>query len=122
MIKKRLVLIRPRIGFGACLMAALCIGLTVTGCGKKEVAKDDAMAAAQAGKATPRNYVVDGKIDLQAMTATLREYVIWKKGFPKDLNEMVTSGFVSSLPKPPPGKRFAIYRGPMMYEVILVNQ
>ncbi|MGA2659780.1 MAG: hypothetical protein ABSH34_19940 [Verrucomicrobiota bacterium] len=104
-------------------LMVLLAGLALAGCGKKPSPSDSAPGAASAlGKATPRQYVVDGKIDLQALTATLREYVMWKKSIPADLNDLVESGFLPSLPEPPPGQRFAVKHGAMRYEVVLVNQ
>jgi hypothetical protein len=104
-------------------LMVLLVGLALAGCGKKESASGSAPGSARSlGKATPRQYVVKGQIDLQALTATLREYVIWKNKIPADLNELVASGFLASLPEPPPGKRFGINRGPMKYEVVLIDQ
>jgi ABC-type glycerol-3-phosphate transport system substrate-binding protein len=98
-------------------------GLGLAGCGKKPPPSGSAAGSASSvGKATPRQYVVGGKIDLQALTATLHEYVMWKKQIPADLNELVESGFLPSLPEAPPGQRLAVKRGAMRYEVVLVNQ
>ena len=60
--------------------------------------------------------------DLATLNTSLREYVKLKKVIPKDVNELVTSGFVSSLPSPPPGQKFAIVLHPLGYRVILINQ
>ena len=104
-------------------LMVLLVGLALAGCGKKESASGSAPESARAlGKATPRQYVVNGQIDLQALTATLHEYVLWKDKIPADLNELVTSGFLPRLPEPPPDQRFAIQRGAMRYEVVLINR
>ena len=60
--------------------------------------------------------------DLAALNTSLRDYVKLKKVIPKDVNELVTSGFVRSLPSPPPGQKFAIVLHPLGYQVILINQ
>jgi hypothetical protein len=41
---------------------------------------------------------------------------------PQDLSELVSTGFVPSLPSPPPGKRFAVLLHPLGYQVALLNQ
>ena len=116
---------RRRLGSLIRWLMVLLVGSALAGCGKKESVGTSGSAPESAralGKATPRQYVVNGQIDLQALTATLHEYVLWKDKIPADLNELVTSGFLPRLPELPPGKRFAIERGPMRYGVVLIDQ
>src|SRR5205809_247030 len=53
-------------------------------------------------------FVVNGQIDLAALTTALRYYCKWKMRVPKDLNELVTSRYLTNLPAPPPGQKYAI--------------
>lgn len=113
--------------------AVAILALALPGCGKKkeEAAKapDPMMIlppepAAPESKAKPTATTEGPNTagDLKALNNTLRDYVRLKKVIPKDLDELVTSGFVRSLPTPPPGKKFVIMRYPLGYQVILVNQ
>ena len=61
-------------------------------------------------------------MDLVALNELLRNYVRAKEHIPKDINELVTSGFVPSLPAPPSGKQFLIVLNPFGYEVILADR
>ena len=70
--------------------------------------------------AVPRQYVIDDKVDLSALTETLRDYCMWKKSVPSDLNELVTSKYLPKLPEPPTGKKYAVNTGKL--EVTLVNK
>ena len=65
-------------------------------------------------------FVVNGHIDLAALTAALRDYCKWKMRVPKDLNELVTSGYLTNLPAPPPGQKYSV--DPTYLEVKLVSQ
>ena len=65
-------------------------------------------------------FVVNGQIDLAALTTALRDYCKWKMRVPKDLNELVTSRYLTNLPAPPAGQKYAI--DPTYLEVKLVNQ
>lgn len=70
--------------------------------------------------ATPRQYVVNGNVDLGALTEALRDYCMWKKTVPSDLKDLVTSKYLPNLPEPPAGKKYAINAGNL--EVTLVNK
>lgn len=61
-------------------------------------------------KATPRVYEVNGKIDLEALTETFREYCAGYDKVPADINELVTSHYLPGLPTPPAGMKFFIER------------
>jgi len=87
----------------------LLLGLVWSGCSRKESAQKTA---------PPSN----GQVDLVALNQLLRKYVMWKKQIPMDMNDLVTSGFVSSLPPPPAGKTFVITVQPFGYEVKLMDQ
>ena len=96
-------------------LAFVCLG-TVVGCGKKRAATSaspapQAAAPAEAAPmpvATPREYLVNGQIDLNAISATLKEYIDWQQTVVMDPSVMVTSGFIKSLPPPPPGKKYFV--------------
>lgn len=66
-----------------------------------------------------QEFVVNGQIDLAALTVAVREYSQWKMRVPKDLNELVTSRYLTNLPAPPPGQKYAIDAA---LEVQLVDQ
>lgn len=59
--------------------------------------------------------------NLSGLNMLLRDYVRATRKVPKDLNELVSSGFISALPSPPPGKRFAILMHPLGYQVVLID-
>lgn len=105
----------------ACLAALL-----VVGCGKREISppKPEAGAASadSVPHASPRNYVVRGRIDLEALTQTLREYVRLKGYMPAKFSEVLTSGFLTNAPVLPVGKRFAIVRLGISYTVVVVDE
>ena len=106
------------------LLLILLAALGFSGCGKK---------AAESGGATNRpgtpgylppakvqEFVANGQIDLPALTVALREYCHWKMRVPKDMNELVVSRYLTNLPAPPSGQKYAI--DPSKLEVMLVNQ
>lgn len=95
------------------LLGMLCLSLTCPGCGKK--------AAAERTVSSGNLLKADGQVDLEAFTLLLHRYVEHVNKVPAQVNEMVTSGFVPSLPAPPPGKRWVIERGAMDYRVIMVD-
>jgi hypothetical protein len=109
------------------LVCSLLAGLAVSGCGKK-AAPSGPSGSAENRPGTPgyippaksQEFVVNGQIDLPALTAALRNYCRRKMRVPKDLNELVTSKYLTNLPTPPAGQNYAI--NPDRLEVILVNQ
>ena len=108
----------------ACLwFLCAAIGLATADCGKKKAPEPVAGTAPDGTpRATPRQYVVKGQIDLEALTQTLREYVRWKGQIPTDFKEVITSGFLTNALTPPPGKRFVIVRFGIGYQVELDDQ
>jgi len=106
------------------LLFLLLVGLALAGCGKE--AADPANAMNKPGvpgyipPAKVQEFVVNGQIDLPALTAALRQYCQWKMRVPKDMNELVVSRYLTNLPAPPPGQKYAI--DPTRLEVLIVNQ
>ncbi len=102
----------------------LLAGLAVSGCGKKAAEPGGAMnkpgTPGYIPPAKVQEFVVNGQIDLPALTAALREYCQWKMRVPKDMNELVASRYLTNLPAPPPGQKYAIDGTKL--EVMLVNQ
>ncbi len=94
------------------LVLAIC--LSFLGCGKK--------GGAGGNQKGPLSDAEAGSTNLTAVNEILREFVLKGKVIPKDINELVTSGFVPSLPTAPPGKKFAIQLLPMGYTVIVVDE
>ena len=106
--------------------------LILSGCGQRKpdarapdpmlmVPSEPAAAESSSSGAVPKAET-NTATDLAALNTSLRQYVKLKKIIPKDLNELVASGFVRSLPNPPPGQKFAIVLHPLGYQVILINQ
>lgn len=54
------------------------------------------------------------------ITEGLMNFMLAKERAPKDLNELVSTGYLKALPTPPPGKKFAYE--PTKLAVTLVNQ
>ena len=94
-----------------CLSLVL-LGVTGSGCGKKKLAPKTVTATPAANE----------RVDLAELTQLLRQYVAWKKQTPKDLTELVSSGFITRLPAPPAGKKFAVVQMPFGAEVRLEDQ
>ena len=53
------------------------------------------------------------------MTQALRKYSAEKRRVPKTLNEVVSAGYLKTIPQPPAGKKFAIKADRV--QVVLVN-
>ena len=111
------------------------------GCGKKEAAakasepnvtnQASGLAAAREGGNAAADQASglaaareggNAAADLAMLDKNLHDYVALKKIIPRDLNALVTDRFLSSLPKPPPGRRFAIQLNPLGYHVVLVDE
>jgi len=71
---------------------------------------------------TPGGPTGVGQADLDAVNQALRQYVRVKKVVPRDVQELVSSGFVPSLPSPPAGKKYVILLHPLGYSVVLADQ
>lgn len=53
-------------------------------------------------------YVKNGQPNLEALSEALQVYCMWKKAVPSDMQELVTSKYLPSLPELPPGKKYGI--------------
>ena len=84
------------------------------GCGKKGGAEEGQKGSLSDAQSASTNVTVVNDI--------LHDFVMKGKVIPKDINELVTSGFVPSLPAAPTGKKFAIQLLPMGYTVVLENE
>jgi hypothetical protein len=109
--------------------AILALSFFPSGCKKSPAATSATNATPAATEAEPaaaastapgfdENQV---KADLEDLNKLVRAYVQSTKTVPKNVQELVTSGFVRSLPSPPPGKAFAIRLHPFGYQVVLVD-
>jgi hypothetical protein len=47
-------------------------------------------------------------VDLQALNFLVADFFSANMRAPKDVNELITGGYIKQLPAPPPGKKFAI--------------
>lgn len=102
------------------LVWVLLLGLV--GCGKKTDTRQ-LPAPPQPGvtqQAQQQAGAPDLTPTLANLTQALRKYSIENRRVPANLNELVTAGYIASLPSPPPGKKFAI--NPKRMEVVLVNE
>lgn len=95
-------------------LGMVCLSVVFSGCSKKPTVEPP-VSSANLLKA-------DGQVDLQAFTLLLHRYVERVNKVPADVNEMVSSGFVPSLPEAPPGKRWVIKRGAMDFQVIVADK
>jgi hypothetical protein len=93
-------------------LSLLLLGVTLSGCGKKELTPKTATA-------TP---AVKEQVDLAELSQLLRQYIALKKQTPKDLSELVSSGFINRLPAPPAGKKFVVVQMPFGAEVKLEDE
>lgn len=91
----------------ALLFLAVC--LATVGCNRK---KRGAQAATPQFPPEAVQAVIEAEQSPQASLAllneTLKEWVLRRNQFPKDLNEFVTGGMLPRLPVAPPGKRFVM--------------
>jgi len=92
--------------------------LSVPGCRKKPVAEPVAPppAPAESGGAT----VVQKDPDLTALNAAYKKFWQEQKSPPAKLEDLVTKKYMTSLPVPPPGKKFNVDWATM--QVTLVNK
>lgn len=70
--------------------------------------------------APEREYVVNGQIDLKALTDAMHDWCYYTNRFPTSMEEMVTTKFLAKLPPAPAGKKLAINQSKNCVE--LVNQ
>jgi hypothetical protein len=69
--------------------------------------------------ATPVRSEADMTATLAALTQAVRKYGAEKQSVPTSLSEVMSAGYITSLPSPPAGKKFAINR---KLEVVLVRE
>jgi len=56
-------------------------------------------------------YVVNGQPNLEALSQALQVYCMWKKAVPAEMEELVSSKYLASLPPLPAGKKYSINAG-----------
>lgn len=107
--------------------------LILFGCGDKPVEKPDANPAEPKLGESPLNAPVDylnavnqgkkaavGKLNLTQMTQAIQQFAAAEGRNPKDLQEIVTKGYLATLPPLPPNQRL-VY-SPDTGAVQIVNQ
>jgi predicted small lipoprotein YifL len=87
-----------------CLLAGLLICLP--GCGRHHPAPPATSAPAQAGAASPNEDRT--ATELGELTQLVRKCAAEQRRAPPSLDELVTKGYLDSVPPAPNGKRFAI--------------
>jgi len=70
-------------------------------------------------KAPALEYTKNGQPNLDALSEALQVYCMWKKEVPAELEALVTSKFLPSLPPVPAGKKYGI--NSQSLTVVLVN-
>lgn len=70
-------------------------------------------------KAPALEYIKNGQPNLDALSEALQVYCMWKKEVPSELEALVTSKFLPSLPPAPTGKKYGI--DSQNLTVVLVN-
>jgi hypothetical protein len=85
----------------------------LAGCGQK---KEEAPTPSSGNPVTaPVDYLgavtkakksMEGKIDTVVVTQALQQFAGEKGRFPKDLNELVSAGYLKALPQPPYGMKY----------------
>ncbi|MBM3838251.1 MAG: hypothetical protein FJ398_09840 [Verrucomicrobia bacterium] len=97
----------------------LAVAVSLGGCGKRDAAPTAAKATnPPAASGNPLTAPVDylgavGKaqklatktVDLTSLNQAIRQFHAGEDRFPKDLNELVTEGYLPRLPAPPSGTR-----------------
>lgn len=95
------------------LALLLTIGL-MAGCRRKPKAESPALPAPPPSRAvTPQEAVAE-------INRCLELWTFQRNQPPKDLNELVTAGYIQRLPTPPPGQKFQL--DPQKMQVQLVPQ
>lgn len=60
--------------------------------------------------AVARDLGTDGKPNLEALTAAMQDWCYWTDRFPTNVEELVTSKYLSSIPTPPAGQKYVVNR------------
>lgn len=116
------------------LLLALTISLGLVGCAKKEApataAKSTNQPAAGGNPLTaPVDYlgavgqakkVAVKTVDLASLNQAIQLFHAGEDRFPRDLNELVSQGYLPRLPAPPPGTR--LYYDPARGAIRVVRQ
>jgi len=96
----------------------LCLVLLCGACNKSanststpEAPAPSADAPSSPGAATDAQVAAT----LNDLTQTVRRYAAEQRRTPKDLNELITAGYLSALPPAPEGKRFALNKNLQVY-------
>ena len=98
-------------------VAAVCF-IALTGCGKETnpaptAAHETNVSAPDAQSAPAEEARVAAA--LQALTQAVRRYGVEQRRPPTSLDELVTKGYLDSIPQPPAGKKFAINKNLQVY-------
>ena len=91
-----------------CVLAA-----AVSGCDKKETAavpETNAITSTTAAPSTSPESVTTAAASATAaeLTQLVRRYALDHRRMPKSLDELVSAGYLKSIPEAPPGKKFAL--------------
>jgi competence protein ComGC len=86
-------------------MLAICLCAWVTACGKQA---DSSQTEAQASP------------EIAELTKQVRRYSLEKRKLPEKMEDLVTAGYIKSVPPAPAGKKYAIDADRAL--VVLVNQ
>ncbi len=99
------------------------------GCGKKQESSAPTSASSPSGQAAPATNTssastpaapADNSAALLAeLTQVVRKYGVEKQRVPKNLEELVSAGYLPALPEAPAGKKFAINKN---LAVVLENR
>lgn len=100
------------------LVLLLLASLILPGCRKKPAAAPDTASPAPAEASGTAPAQKDP--DLTALNAAYKKFWQEQKSPPAKLEDLVTKKYISSIPTPPPGKKFNVDWAKM--EVTLVNQ
>ncbi len=103
------------------VLFVLVLGVAASSCGRKTAATklNDPNAPGYIPPSKVRTFVVNGQIDLAGLTEAVREYAKWKMRVPKSLDELVASQYLTNIPAPPAGQKYAI--DPNTLEVTLIS-
>lgn len=97
------------------LLPLLALASLLAGCGEKKAEPTPAATSSGNPVTAPVDYLgavtkakksMEGKIDTAVVTQALQQYAGEKGRFPKDLNELVSGGYLRELPQPPYGMKY----------------